>query len=250
MSRPRPTAGDRVVQAAIRRIHDRGISVGLDGSALRTRSPPRGVTSDGLPALAKPGRLPSCRPRADRARDAPRARRAKIGAIREFVKDRREDAATEPGRRTIVVESLRIAVDADFKAPPPVRTDYLALRATCTSLPEGENGKTVTSEIASAERRFVMHRASVYSRLPEAHGLQTQPPDRSARLRGHGRSDGRPDDRPGRARLRRPERGSVPRERSAPRSRPSGRARPTRWSPRSCPSSSRIRRSSGPPTAS
>lgn len=180
MSRPRPTAGDRVVQAAIRRIHERGISVGLDGISLEDA-----IASSGVSRATAYRHWPS---RADFLRavlvQIVRETRLEpegseeIGAIREFVKDRREDAATEPGRRTIVVESLRIAVDADFRRLASSRewTDYLALRATCTSLPEGELRETVTSEIASAERRFVMHRASVYSRLPELMGYRLSPP--------------------------------------------------------------------------
>lgn len=180
MSRPRPTAGDRVVQAAIRRIHERGISVGLDGISLEDA-----IASSGVSRATAYRHWPS---RADFLRavlvQIVRETRLEpegseeIGAIREFVKDRREDAATEPGRRTIVVESLRIAVDADLRRLASSRewTDYLALRATCTSLPEGELRETVTSEIAAAERGFVMHRASVYSRLPELMGYRLIPP--------------------------------------------------------------------------
>lgn len=180
MSRPRPTAGDRVVQAAIRRIHERGISVGLDGISLEDAIASSGVSratayrhwssrADFLRAvLVQIVRETRLEPEGSE----------EIGAIREFVKDRREDAATEPGRRTIVVESLRIAVDADLRRLASSRewTDYLALRATCTSLPEGELRETVTSEIAAAERGFVMHRASVYSRLPELMGYRLIPP--------------------------------------------------------------------------
>jgi AcrR family transcriptional regulator len=180
MPRPRPTAGDRVVQAAIRRIHERGISIGLDGISLEDA-----IASSGVSRATAYRHWPS---RADFLRavlvQIVRETRLEpegteeIDAIRAFIHDRREDAKTEAGRRTIVVESLRIAVDADFRRLASSRewSDYLALNATCTSLPEGQLRETVTSEIAAAERGFVMHRASVYSRLPELIGYRLVPP--------------------------------------------------------------------------
>lgn len=180
MPRPRSTAGDRVVQAAIRRIHERGVSVGLDGISLEDA-----IASSGVSRATAYRHWPS---RADFLRavlvQIVRETRLEpegieeIDAIRAFVTDRREDASTDAGRRTIVVESLRIAVDADFRRLASSRewTDYLALRATCTSLPQGELRETVTSEIAAAERGFLMHRASVYSRLPQLMGYRLVPP--------------------------------------------------------------------------
>lgn len=180
MPRPRSTAGDRVVQAAIRRIHERGVSVGLDGISLEDA-----IASSGVSRATAYRHWPS---RADFLRavlvQIVRETRLEpegieeIDAIRAFVTDRREDASTDAGRRTIVVESLRIAVDADFRRLASSRewTDYLALRATCTSLPQGELRETVTSEIAAAERGFLMHRASVYSRLPQLLGYRLVPP--------------------------------------------------------------------------
>lgn len=180
MPRSRPSAGERVVQAAVRRIHERGVSVGLDGISLEDA-----IASSGVSRATAYRHWPS---RADFLRavlvQIVRETRLEpegseeIDAIRALVRDRREDIATEAGRRTIVVESLRIAVEADFRRLAASRewTDYLALRATCTSLPEGELRETVTSEIVAAERGFVMHRALVYSRLPELMGYRLVPP--------------------------------------------------------------------------
>lgn len=168
------------MQAAVRRIHERGVSVGLDGISLEDA-----IATSGVSRATAYRHWPS---RADflRAVLVQTVRETRldpegseeIDAIRAFVNDRREEAATAAGRRTIVVESLRIAVDADFRRLASSRewTDYLALRATCTSLPPGELRDTVTSEIAAAERGFAMHRASVYSRLPDLMGYRLVPP--------------------------------------------------------------------------
>lgn len=179
-SRPRPSAGDRIVQAAIQGIHERGISVGLDRISLEDA-----IASSGVSRATAYRHWPS---RAEflRAVLVQIVRKTRlepegaeeIDAITALVRDRHEDAATDAGRRTIVVESLRIAMDADFKRLASSRewADYLALRATCTSLPEGELRDTVTSEIVAAERAFVTHRAAVYSRLPELIGYRLIPP--------------------------------------------------------------------------
>jgi AcrR family transcriptional regulator len=168
------------VQAAIRRIHERGISVGLDGISLEDA-----IASSGVSRATAYRHWPS---RGDFLRavlvQIVRETRLEpegaeeIDAIRAFVRDRREDAATEAGRRTIVVESLRIAVDADFRRLAASRewADYLVLRATSASLPDGELRTTVTGEIAAAERGFVTHRALVYSRLPQLIGYRLVPP--------------------------------------------------------------------------
>lgn len=180
MSRPRPSAGDRVVQAAISRIHERGISVGLDGISLE-----EAIAASGVSRATAYRHWPS---RADFLRavlvQIVRETRLEpegseeIDAIRAFVKGHLGQAVTEAGRRTIVVESLRIAADADFRRLASSRewADYLALRATCVSLPEGELRETVTSEITAAEHGFVMHRATVYSRLPGLMGYRLSPP--------------------------------------------------------------------------
>jgi len=177
---PHTSAGDRVVQAAITRIHERSISVGLDGISFEDA-----IAESGVSRATAYRRWPS---RADFLRtvlvEVVRETRLEpegsqeIDAIRDFVDANVDGAATETGRRTIVVESLRIAADADFTRLATSRewADYLALRATCTSLPAGQLRDTVTGEIAEAERRFVMHRATVYSRLPELMGYRLSPP--------------------------------------------------------------------------
>lgn len=180
MTRPRPTAGDRIVEAALARIHERGISVGLDGISLEEAIAASGV-SRATAYRHWPSRNDFLREVLVRVvRDAhlePEGTE-EIDAIRAFVRTHRRQIGTDAGRRTMVVECLRIAVDADFRRLAESREwrDYLALTATCSSLPEGDLRATVTAELAAAERSFVTHRATVYSRLPQLLGYRLVPP--------------------------------------------------------------------------
>jgi AcrR family transcriptional regulator len=180
MSRERPTAGDRIVDAAIARIRERGISVGLDGISLEEAIAASGV-SRATAYRHWPNRTEFLRAVLVRvvreARLVPEGEE-EIEAIRRFLIPRRAQFATEAGRRTVVVECLRISVDADFRRLATSREwrDYLALRATCSSLPEGDLRTTVTAELAAAERSFAAHRATVYSRLPRLLGYRLVPP--------------------------------------------------------------------------
>ncbi|MEV4489996.1 TetR/AcrR family transcriptional regulator [Micromonospora coxensis] len=180
MTRPRRTAGDRIVEAAIARIHERGISVGLDGISLEEAIAASGV-SRATAYRHWPNRTEFLREVLVRVvRDAhlePEGTE-ELDAIRTFVQTHRRQIATDAGRRTVAVESLRIAVEADFRRLAESREwrDYLALTATCRSLPEGELRTTVTAELAAAEHSFVTHRATVYSRLPQLLGYRLVPP--------------------------------------------------------------------------
>jgi AcrR family transcriptional regulator len=180
MTRPRPTAGDRIVEAAIARIHERGISVGLDGISLEEAIAASGV-SRATAYRHWPSRTEFLRNvlvRVVRNAHLEPEGTEEIDAIRAFVRARRRQIGTDAGRRTIVVECLRIAADADFRRLAASREwrDYLALTATCSSLPEGDLRTTVTAELAAAERSFVTHRATVYSRLAQLLGYRLVPP--------------------------------------------------------------------------
>lgn len=170
MSRPRSKPSDRIVDAAIARIRERGITVGLDGISLEEAIAASGV-SRATAYRHWPSRTEFLREVLVRVvRDAhlePEGTE-EVDTIRAFVAARRDDLATSAGRRTLVVEVLRISLEADFRRLAASREwrDYLALRATCSSLPEGDLRTTVTAELAAAERSFVAHRAAVYSRLP------------------------------------------------------------------------------------
>jgi AcrR family transcriptional regulator len=180
MSRSRPTAGDRIVDAAVAGIRERGISVGLEGISLEEAIATSGV-SRATAYRHWPNRTEFLR--AVLVRVVHEARLEPEGlddldVIRAFVGARRDQLATDAGRRSIVVECLRIAAEADFRRLATSREwrDYLALRATCSSLPDSELRTTVTAELAAAERAFATHRAAVYSRLPRLLGYRLVPP--------------------------------------------------------------------------
>jgi AcrR family transcriptional regulator len=180
MTRPRPTAGDRIVEAAIARIHEQGISVGLDGISLEEAIAASGVSRATAYRhwASRTDFLREVLVRVVRDAHLEPEGAEEIDAIRAFIQTRRRQLGTVAGRRTMVVECLRIAVDADFRRLATSREwrDYLALCATCSSLPRGDLRTTVTAELAAAERSFLSHRAAVYSRLPQLLGYRLVPP--------------------------------------------------------------------------
>lgn len=180
MPRSRPDAGDRIVDAAVAHLYGRGVTVALDGISLEEAIAASGV-SRATAYRRWPNRTEFLREvlvRVVRAARLEPEGREELGEIRELVEEQRERLATEAGRRTLAVESLRIAVDADFRRLSSSREwrNYLALRATCDGLPDGELRGTVTGELRAAERAFARHRASVYAQLPQLLGYRLVPP--------------------------------------------------------------------------
>jgi hypothetical protein len=98
-------------------------------------------------------------------------------ALRRLVAGDRAALATPEGWRTLVVESLRITTDSDFRrlAGSAAWRDHLALGATCSTLPEGDLRDAVAAELAASERAFTDRRARVYGRLPAVLGYRLVP---------------------------------------------------------------------------
>lgn len=180
MSGSRPSAGERIVDAAIARLRERGISVGLDGIGLEEAIAASGVSR----ATAyrhwpnRAGFLSAVLVRAVRETRLDPEGEDEFEAIRALLHGRRAELATEAGRRTLTVESFRISAAADYRRLAASREwrDYLALRATSNGLPEGELRETVMAELTAAERAFARHRATVYARLPQLLGYRLVPP--------------------------------------------------------------------------
>jgi len=172
-------AGDRVVDAAAHLIRQRGLTVGLDHISLEEAIATSGVSratayrhwptkADFLrQVLLRVVRNAELEPESD----------ADIAAVRDLVLEHREVLATPEGRRTLVVESLRVATESDFGriAGSTAWRDHLALRATCSSLPPGDLRDAVAAELASSERAFTDRRARVYARLPDVVGYRLVP---------------------------------------------------------------------------
>jgi AcrR family transcriptional regulator len=180
MPRSRPGAGDRIVDAAVARLHEQGVTVALDGISLE-----EAIAASGVSRATAYRRWPN---RAEFLREVlvrvVRAARLEpegsdeLEAIRTLVQEQRDQLGTETGRRTLAVESLRIAADSDYRRLATSREwrNYLALRATCDGLPDSELRDTVTAELRAAERAFARHRASVYAQLPQLLGYRLVPP--------------------------------------------------------------------------
>ncbi|MEZ0446559.1 TetR/AcrR family transcriptional regulator [Cellulomonas sp. ICMP 17802] len=172
-------AGGRVLDAAVDLIRQRGLTVGLDHISLEEAIAASGVSratayrhwptkADFLrQVLLRVVRDAELEPESD----------ADIAAIRDLVAQHRDILATPEGRRTLVVESLRVATEGDFRrlAGSTAWRDHLALRATCSSLPPGELRDTVAAELARSERAFTERRARVYARLPGVVGYRLVP---------------------------------------------------------------------------
>ncbi|WP_282944482.1 TetR/AcrR family transcriptional regulator [Cellulomonas endometrii] len=178
--RQRPAdAAERVVDAAVRLIHTRGLAVGLEGISLEEAIVESRVSratayrrwpnksefiKQVLVRIVRGVRL---EPETDED----------IAAIRGMVSDHHDELATSTGWRTLVVESLRVSTESDFRrlVTSTAWRDHLALRATCAGLPDADLRALVASELAASERAFTERRARVYSRLPQLMGYRLVP---------------------------------------------------------------------------
>jgi AcrR family transcriptional regulator len=180
MHRSRPDAGDRIVDAAVARLHEQGITVALDGISLEEAIAASGV-SRATGYRRWPNRAEFLREvlvRVVRAAQLEPEGHEELDAIRTMVTAQRDGFSTATGRRTVAIEGLRIAADADYRRLATSREwrDYLALRATCDGLRDRELRDTLTGELRTAEREFARHRAAVYSQLPRLLGYRLVPP--------------------------------------------------------------------------
>lgn len=180
MARSRPDAGDRIVEAAVATLRGRGVTVALDGISLEEAIAASGV-SRATAYRRWPRRTEFLREvlvRVVRAARLTPEGPEELDVIRAVIEERRGEFGTASGRRTVVVECLRIAAEADRRRLVGSREwrDYLALRATCAGLPAGELRDVLTAELRDAERAFARHRAAVYARLSRLVGYRLAPP--------------------------------------------------------------------------
>lgn len=175
-----PATRDRVLATAVEQIQRDGMSVSLEHLSLERIIKASGVSratayrhwptktdflADVLVAVVRGTRLEV-------------ETRQEVADLRAMLEAEHDAAATERGRRDLVVEGLRRSVDADFDrvlGSPQWRT-YLALGATCRGLPEGQLREQVEGALADTERTFTAHRAQVYARLPRLLGYRLVPP--------------------------------------------------------------------------
>lgn len=171
---------ERLVATAVALLEENGLTVGLDhlslerviarsgvsrASAYRHWSSKQDFLRDVLVTVVRSTRLDGESP-------------AEVADLLALLDERSGDLTSEQGRRNLVVEALRRSTHADMArlvASPRWRT-YLALHATCQSLPEGDLRDDVRASLAAAEARFTGQRAGVYSRLPALIGYRLAPP--------------------------------------------------------------------------
>lgn len=176
----RPDARDRVVDAAVSALRTRGITVGLEGISLEQAIADSGV-SRATAYRRWPNRQEFTREVLIRVVHAARLEPEsgpEIEQIRALLHERREELATQAGRRTAIVEALRISTAADHErlASSQEWRDYLALRLTCNGLTDPDLRSSLTKELRETEEGFVRHRARVYARLPSLIGYRLRIP--------------------------------------------------------------------------
>lgn len=101
-----------------------------------------------------------------------------LAELLDVVASLRGTAATEQGRRDLVVEALRRASDADIRRLLASQSwrNALVLAATQQSLEEGELRRSVSAALERAEGALTEARAGIYSHLPAIMGYRLVPP--------------------------------------------------------------------------
>lgn len=165
-----------MIQVAVRRIERDGMTVGLDRIRMEEV-----IAEAGVSRASAYRRWPS--------RDAFLAE-VLVAAVRHIslIPETEQDLArvmavveehwsklgTEQGRRNLVVEALREAVDADVRrlvVSPHWRT-FLSLSATLPGLPEGDVRDAVAHALQETEEEVVARRVTIYAGLAELIGYR------------------------------------------------------------------------------
>ncbi|MFT4108898.1 TetR/AcrR family transcriptional regulator [Propionicimonas sp.] len=180
VSTGQPSPRERVIAAALAQVTAGGLAVSLDHISLEEV-----ITASGV-SRATAYRVWSNKQEflADVMVAAVRATTLEVDSPREVehvleLVEGNPDLATDPAlRRHVVVDGLRVSVQADLERMVTSTrwATYLALSATARGLPDGGLRTEVTSALAQAERQFSAHRVSVYARLPRLLGYRLVPP--------------------------------------------------------------------------
>lgn len=171
-----PTAADRVLDAAVDRITRDGLTVGLDDVRME-----EAIAQAGVSRATAYRRWPS---RDDFAADVlvQVVRRTTlvpegegdVARLVRLVADAAPSLGDAQARRDLVVEALRVSVDADIRrmlASPGFRT-YLSVSATFPGLPPGRVRDAVEEALARTDADFVARRAAVYANLARMIGYR------------------------------------------------------------------------------
>jgi AcrR family transcriptional regulator len=176
-------AKERILDAAVTRLHREKLTVGLDGISLETAIADSGVAR-ATGYRRWPNREDFARAvlvRVVREAELPPEDADTLEAIRSVIAQ--VTAAAGRGeiidpRRTAVVEALRIATEADFSRLSSSRQwhDYLVLRVTSDGLKDNSLRAELRHELQNADRAFAEHRGKVYERVTRTLGYRVQVP--------------------------------------------------------------------------
>lgn len=175
-----PGPRERILATALTQIVTRGLTVGLDHLSLERVIAASGVSRATAYRIwpSKQQFLADVIVASVRSTTLDVDSEAEVGRIVALLDDH-PDFATDPAtRRHVVVDGLRISIEADLgrMVDSPQWATYLALSATSRGLPDGVLKAEVRSALAEADQRFTTHRVTVYARLPRLLGYRLRPP--------------------------------------------------------------------------
>ena len=173
------TPRERVLNTALSQITEHGMTVSLEHLSLEEIIRASGVSR------ASAYRIWPNKQRflADVLVSAVRATRLEVDSQAEVAQltallDANPSFATDAQvRRDVIVEGLRISIQADFEriASSPQWATYLALNATCRGLADSSLREEVATALAEMQEVFIDHRSAVYARLPPLLGYRLVP---------------------------------------------------------------------------
>lgn len=175
-----PSPRDQIIATALSEIAAHGLTVGLDHLSLEKVIAASGVSRATAYRIwpSKQQFLADVIVASVRSTTLDVDSEQEVGRISALL-DQHPDFATDADtRRHVVVDGLRISIQADLEriVSSPQWSTYLALSATSRGLPEGVLKTEVASALAQADQRFTDHRVTVYARLPRLLGYRLRPP--------------------------------------------------------------------------
>lgn len=176
---PRDGIAGRMLDVAVARIRDEGMSVSLDRIGMEAVIKEAGVSrasayrrwpsrEDFLAdVLVETVRSTSLIPETE----------SEVSQLVGPIAQHADRLSTAQGRRDLVVEGLRVSVDADVRriAASPAWRTYLALSAAYPGLPEGSVRDQVRDALAETEAGFTERRAAIYANLAALIGYRLAP---------------------------------------------------------------------------
>ncbi len=168
-ARGRGDSVTRMLDAAVDRILDEGMTVGLEGLRMEEVIKDAGVSratayrhwpsrdqfvADVLVEVVRRTTLIPERPE-------------DLHRLLALVDEHAADLTSPDGRRGLVVEALRVSIGSDVHRlleSPQMRT-FISLSATYQGLPEGTVRETVGAALVETEHGFIRRRAAIYANL-------------------------------------------------------------------------------------